>query len=109
MITAKDLEDHGYRSYKTSRPAVAFYQKWIVEEGRKLFAIDFYLWEMPSISVSVEARLFQDTKRFPALTHEGETAVDFAMTVNVGTVEDVQAFLRRAYFALNCIPDPHNQ
>ena len=114
MITIADLEAAGYRSYK-SHKAEGLWSKWIESEGRRLFSIHYYLWKYPPHAnvpdqFSAEVRMYQDPQRGPALTHENETSFDLNLMVgDVSTVEGVEAFYRRAYLALNCIPDPHNQ
>lgn len=114
MITIKELEAHGYRSYK-SHKAEGLWQRWIESEGRRLFSLDFYLWKFPPHAkipdgFSAEVRMYQDPQRWPGLTDANETSFDLNLMVgDTATVEGVEAFYRRTYLALNCIPDPHNQ
>lgn len=114
MITIKELEAHGYHSYRAHK-AQGLWSKWIESEGRRLFTLNFYLWTYPphanqADQFSAEARLYQDTKVGPAVTHEDETSFDLNLMIGEpATVELVEMFFKRSYWRLDCIPDPHNQ
>lgn len=112
MITTKVLEQQGFRQYPASK-GDALYHKWITSQGKRLFALNLILWKSPEDEqFSAEARLYQSTKYHRPLTHTGEPETSFDVDLIVGpetTLDDVEAFFVRAYTALDCIPDPHNQ
>jgi len=102
MITREELNEEGYRNYHTAHKGpfcTALWQRWIWGGDKKLYAINFYLWEFPDQHpmVSVEVRMYTETDEF-----------DLNLFVNDKTVAQVEAFYADAYNRLGCVPDRNN-
>ena len=117
MITEENLKSQGYRLHKDYlNSSDGLYQKWILDsEGKRAFAMNFYMWRTTGLSFSAEARFYKDY--LPYLTYEnqmggdGETNFDLKLLLDnkICSVKDVEDWFVKAYVALGCVPDLHNQ
>lgn len=122
MITVKDLENAGYRQYKTPSihpEAICLWQKAVrnVRPGRsqdqvqKLYFINFYQWKLNSeyraAEFTTEVRMYTDGAGRDSFDEPQSFDLNY-FTRDIDTVKIVEDFYANAYKVLNCIPDYHN-
>lgn len=104
-IPASGYARQGYTKYPVpaykGTHCTALWQKWVRGEGKKLYALNLYTWELPwelpnHHGVEVEVRMYTQDHEF---------------NLNLLFEDDpvrIEAFYADAYIRLGCIPDPHN-
>jgi hypothetical protein len=115
MITSEILEAAGYRFYEDRSKGVycdGLYQKVIrTEQGEKAYFINFSIWNFPRMSADIAANnsVSVDTRLYLSNDPIDSGGIQFNPIVHADwTVERVEALLARAYIALDCVPDVHN-
>lgn len=105
----------GYKKYKYPEDMCgdAAYQKCFKgTRGEKLYFVQAKLWKMPDGRGGIIKRVEFDARLY---LPEGNTLVGstgFTLQVHAddaATIQAVEAFYAKAFSALDCVPDLHNQ
>jgi hypothetical protein len=119
MITPEQLIAAEYRAHAIDNYVADHtgYFKWFYRAGVPAYSLQIVFWNFSKhfgqarsmgvgVKVSSEVRLYH--------VHDNPLCGDsgFRLEVSIGdeaTIEQVEAFYERAYDALGCVPDLHNQ
>jgi hypothetical protein len=115
MITPADVLAAGYRADRIDNYVAdnTAYFKWIERQGVRLYSIQVTFWYFDKhFRDSVGTRV--NSKAHLYLGHEDQLVEDSGFTLELSlqdsaTVFTLEAFYERAYDALRCCPDLHNQ